>query len=627
MDLLRLPWLPSPPADFRGQCGGLKTAEAPGGEARALAGHALDINQLWSLARAWGQAVKAGRDPRPLRPFKLGLLSNATTDYLVQAIVASGLRHGLAVDVVAADYGQALQAAADPKSTISRAKPDAVLAALDYRGLGLAAAPGGDESGIVEAALSRLDAIRAGVHAHCDCPVLIQTLAAPTESLFGSFDRRLSGTLRRLCDRFNSALPDRLSGSADVVLDVAHIAETVGLATWWDHGQWHLAKQPCALDALPLLADHIARLLAALRGLSRKCLVLDLDNTLWGGVIGDDGLAGIRIGQGDAVGEAFLAVQQMALDLRARGIVLAVCSKNDEAKAREPFRDHPDMLLRDDHIAVFQANWTDKAANLRAIAKALNIGTDALVFLDDNPAERALVRRELPEVAVPELPADPSLYPRTLLAAGWFEAIAFSEEDSLRADQYRANAQRAVLEASVTDVEGYLRSLAMVAKMGPFDPVGRSRIAQLINKSNQFNLTTRRYTEAGIARLETDNQAFTLQVRLADVLGDNGMISVVIARPNGTPASWEIDTWLMSCRVLGRRVENAVLNVVVSAARARNIDTLIGRYVPSGRNDMVVNFYRDLGFAAAGSDGDATLWRLDLAAYRPAEVPIVIEAA
>jgi FkbH-like protein len=272
--------------------------------------------------------------------------------------------------------------------------------------------------------------------------------------------------------------------------------------------------------------------------------------------------------------------------------VLAVCSKNDEANARLPFRDHPDMLLREEHIAVFQANWTDKAANLKAIASALNIAVDALVFLDDNPAERLQVRRELPQVAVPELPDDPALYPRVLSAAGYFEAVGFSKEDRERANYYQANAQRAAALGASSDVGDYLASLQMVCTIDHVDDVARPRVAQLINKSNQFNLTTRRYSEGEVAAAAEDPSRHVVQVRLTDRFGDNGIISVLIADAKGE--IWEIDTWLMSCRVLGRRVEEACLAHLAIAARRAGACELIGEFIPSAKNGMVEDHYRSL---------------------------------
>jgi FkbH-like protein len=279
------------------------------------------------------------------------------------------------------------------------------------------------------------------------------------------------------------------------------------------------------------------------------------------------------------------------------------------------------MLLREDHIAVFQANWNDKATNIKAIAEELALGLDAMVFLDDNPSERGLVRRLLPQVAVPELPDDPSLYPRVLMAAGYFEAVTFSAEDRQRADFYRDNARRIALQKQAGDVEAYLASLKMVIRFRPFDVVGRARITQLINKSNQFNLTTRRYTEAEVQEMGSDPDCYTLQVSLADIYGDNGMISVVICRRQDS--DWRIDTWLMSCRVLGRRVENAILRELIAAARERGITRIIGAYRPTPRNKMVEDHYPKLGFSPLCQNTDgSTDWELNLARTADTEAPI-----
>jgi FkbH-like protein len=393
---------------------------------------------------------------------------------------------------------------------------------------------------------------------------------------------------------------------------VASVAAAVGTSNWFSAAQWNMGKLPFADSFVPLYADHVARLIGALRGKARRCLVLDLDDTVWGGIIGDDGVEGIRIAQGDSVGEAFLAIQRMALSLRERGIALAVSSKNEDATARIPFRKHPEMLLREEHIAVFQANWKDKASNITAIAETLNLGLESLVFLDDNPVERELVRRTLPEVGVPELPEDPALYPFALIAGGYFEATSLSEEDKKRAAFYEGNARRVQLKAEVADVDAYLASLNMEITFEPFDELGRARIAQLISKSNQFNLTTRRYSEADVAQIAAEPDAFTLQVRLTDSIGDNGMISVIVCRKTAVD-TWTIDTWLMSCRVLGRRVEEMVLREIGRNAALAGVGRLIGEYLPTERNMMVKDHYRKLGFALISEAADGTTrWELAL---------------
>jgi FkbH-like protein len=282
------------------------------------------------------------------------------------------------------------------------------------------------------------------------------------------------------------------------------------------------------------------------------------------------------------------------------------------------------MLLKEEHFAVFVANWSDKAGNLRNIAATLNIGIDALVFLDDNPAERAIVRQTLPEVAVPEVGDDPATYVGAVARAGWFEATAFSDDDRKRAEYYSANSARLTAQQSITNMEDYLKSLDMVAAIGPFDEVSRARISQLINKSNQFNLTTRRYNEAEVAAFQADPQKFTVQARLADRFGDNGMISVIIFDIG--PEVWSCDTWLMSCRVLGRRMEEAVLAYVAKAAAAAGASRLRGTYLPTKKNGLVEKHFEKLGFTLVQSlEGGGTVWELDLATYVAPDLPIRVE--
>jgi FkbH-like protein len=620
-----LRWLPRPPDDFYVQCKSMLQSEGPHGRRiRALASFGLDDNKLNALAKVVDALRARPGALHPLAPFKLGVVSNATTHYLVPALVATAARYGFSLECIEGGFDQVVQEATNPASGINRARPDAVLVALDYRGLPLRASPGDPAAAeaAVSSAIAHIDAIRRGFETHSGGTCILQTLARPVESTFGSLELTLPGTTRHIVDGFNRRLADSVRGPA-LLLDIAAVAETVGLAEWHDPTLWNIGKVPFASAYLPIYAEAACRLIAALRGKSRRCLVLDLDNTLWGGVIGDDGLPGIVLGQGDPTGEAFLEVQRAALALRERGIVLAICSKNDEGTARAPFRSHPEMLLREDHIAVFQANWQDKATNLRAIADALSLGLESLVFLDDNPVERGLVRELLPEVAVPELPDDPALYARTLLAAGYFEAVAFSHEDRNRADHYRENALRTALKSSSSGIDEYLRSLKAVVDFRPFDAADRKRIAQLINKSNQFNLTTRRYSETEIALMESDAGRFTLQVRLSDSFGDSGMICVVICVPDCE--DWRIDTWLMSCRVLGRRVEDAVLHEIVRNARQRRIRRLIGLYVPTERNGLVKDHYSKLGFdLVEAKEGGTTVWALAVEKYVSPDLPLAI---
>ena len=622
-----LQWLPPAPADYSAR---LKALAAPsaslGRELQALAQYSLDLNQLTRLARVIAKARSQGNSLAPLTPFRLAVLSNSTVDLIVPTLVASAARHGVALEVYVPPYGQVAQEALIPDSQVNSWKPDAVLFALDYRALPLKLSLGDPaaSAATVQGVIGYLQALRNGIKTNQNTVCIFQTFAPPAETLFGSLDCVLPGTLRRLIASVNRELAEFILGSGDVLLDVAGLAETVGLANWHDPQFWNMAKLAFSGQLIPLYADHVARTIAAIRGKSRRVLILDLDNTVWGGVIGDDGLDGIKIAQGDATGEAHLAVQQLALDLRQRGIVLAVSSKNTDEIARGPFEKHSEMLLRLDHIAVFQANWNDKATNIQAIAEELSLGLDAMVFLDDNPVERGLVRKLLPQVAVPELPQEPAYYARTLAAAGYFEAVALAAEDLKRAGFYQDNARRAELQKQVGGVDAYLKSLDMTIIFQPFDATGRARIVQLINKSNQYNLTTRRYTDPEAAAAQDDPDVFTLQVRLTDTFSDNGMISVVICRP-GAAGVWEIDTWLMSCRVLGRMVEHMVLREILEHARAAGIRTLAGVYKPTDRNKLVIDHYSKLGFTkVAEEESGLTRWELAVDPADPARAPMKV---
>jgi FkbH-like protein len=595
----------------------------PRGEVlRELAGHELNNSQLLRLARSLDTARAAAAEA-PLTPFTLGLVSNATTDFSVPALQGTGLRHGFALKVAAAPFGVTLQAAFSAEFGVLSADPDAILLALDY-GAYFAdyALRDADSDVSVDSALGKLRDLVQAFQASSRAALLVQSIVAPPERLFGSFDRCQPGTSAWLAARFNDRLVAEIVGTGVSLVDVEALATQVGLRLWYDSAQYMTARLPFAGECVPLYAEHVLRVVGGIRGRSRKVLVVDLDNTLWGGVIGEHGFDGIQLGQGDPRGEAFLCVQRAALALKQRGVLLAVCSKNDESVARKAIREHPEMLLREADFSAFQINWADKATNLQILAERLSLGLDSFVFLDDNPFERAQVRQFAPQVMVPELPSDPAAYASVLMTAGLFEAVTFSEEDRTRVQQYAANTRRDTLMAHSRDLGAFLRSLGMEAIFTTGGEAGWARFAQLINKSNQFNLTTRRYTEAEIAALVADPETLTLQVRLIDQFGDNGMISAIIAVPEAD--DWELETWVMSCRVLGREVEHVVLNQIAAEARARGIRRLIGVYRPTERNGMVREHYAKLGFVRLAAPEGEYRWMLDLAQFTARDVPITI---
>ncbi len=603
-------------------------ADGAWNEAVALANARLDATQTNALDTMLRRSLSEPPKGLADKPVRLALLGSSTLAHLHPAIRVAGLRRRMWVETYENNYGQYWQELADPNSDLHRFKPNAILLALDARHLaaGIDAASSAAE---VEAAL---DAVRERIRAcwrlardNFGCTVIHQ-LALPAHTpLLGGNEHRLAGSRAAFVGRLNAELRRAADEDGADVLALDARAAQDGLHAWHNPELWHRAKQDVSPAAAPMYGELVMRIVAAHRGRSYKALVLDLDNTIWGGVVGDDGVEGLVLGQGSALGEAFVEFQDYARELSRRGVILAACSKNDEKNALEPFERHPEMLLKRGDIASFVANWNDKPANLRAIAEDLNIGLDALVFVDDNPFERELVRRELPMVAVPEISDDPASYPRTLADAGYFETVSITDEDRARSGQYQSNRQRNELKASATDLNSYLRGLEMRLTWRRFDRLGLGRIVQLINKTNQFNLTTRRYTEADVLEIIGDERAFGAQLRLVDRFGDNGIIAIAIGRLQDD-ADLVIDTWLMSCRVLGRQVEPTTLNLVARLARELGARRLIGEYIPTAKNGMVRDHYAKLGFAPDGEGpGGSIRHVLDLDEFVARDTVVEVE--
>ncbi|WP_454813790.1 HAD-IIIC family phosphatase [Labrys neptuniae] len=587
-------------------------------EVHRLATQRLGPLEALKLNRIAKAAWKARERLPEFQPLKVALVGNRTLSFLETDIVTAAPAHQLLIECSAAPYGSLEAMALGDPAEQPGAATDLVFLVVDSEAFqsptGLLNAD--DEKAVCDRAVSHLATMVGEFKRKFSAPVVVATIPLPPEAAFGSVDAVMAGTKARFVARLNEAIRDGYAAGEWYLLDLAQLASRVGTERWFDPWRFHQTKVPFAIELGPLVADRFCSLAAALYGRAGRVLVLDLDNTVWGGVIGDDGVEGIRIGNGSPVGEAFLAVQRLALDLRSRGIVLAVCSKNSEEIARAAFDDHPDMLLKLDDFAVFYANWTDKAQNLRDIASDLNLSTNSLVFVDDNPAEREQVRRELPWVRVIEVGDDVSLYPRLILGSGAFEQVKVTSDDLNRASTYSAVAKTTQMLKSPSNYADYLQSLNMRANVRPFDKIGRTRIQQLISKSNQFNLTTRRYSEDDIAEMESDPTVVGWQVRLSDNFGDNGMISVVVLRDEHPELV--IDTWLMSCRVLKRGVEDLLMNMVFEHATSHGFERVRGAYIRTPRNDLVSGFFENFGFELDGSSSaDAALsYSLEVEAYR-----------
>lgn len=417
------------------------------------------------------------------------------------------------------------------------------------------------------------------------------------DTVFGSYANKVPASFTYQVRKLNYELMNLSQQFPNLfICDLAEIQNKYGRDYCFDSSVYVGTEMLLSLDILPFVASRTVDIIAAIQGRFNKCLILDLDNTLWGGVVGDDGWEGIQIGHGLGIGKAFTEFQEWIKKLKNRGVIICVCSKNDEDKAKEPFEKNPEMVLRLEDIAVFIANWDNKADNIRTIQRILNIGFDSMVFLDDNPFERNMVRENVPGVTVPELPEDPGDYLEYLYSLNLFETASFSSADKDRTKQYQVEAQRVSLAKSFANEDDFLESLNMVSEVRGFDAFNTPRVAQLSQRSNQFNLRTVRYTEDQIRLLGADPNVIDLSFTLEDKFGDNGLIAVVIMKPMDAKTLF-VDTWFMSCRVLKRGMENFTLNTLVKRARAAGYKKIVGEYLPTAKNAMVQDHYLNLGFS------------------------------
>ncbi len=554
---------------------------------------------------------------------RVAVLGFCTTHYYAAVLRGLGKATGLPIATYESEYNTVFQTVLDEGSGLYSFRPGFVVLLPAVQALRdvLLAADLRDRRQVAERELEQLLSVVERVAHMPGVTVVVNEFVVPYERAWGNFSTRVDSSLGSVVRWMNEQLREAADARPGVyTVDADYIASWIGKQNWFDERLWFHSKSPCHHDALPQLAGQAIDIIRAVKGASIKCVALDLDNTLWGGVIGDDGLDGIRLGElGE--GEAYVQFQRWLRELRARGLLLAVCSKNDPELAKEPFRRHAEMLLDEADLSCFVANWDDKASNLRVVAERLNIGLDSILFIDDSPFERNLVRELVPEVCVPELPKDPADYVPYLESLNLFEAAQFSEEDRRRTDFYRANALRAESQATFNDVTEYLVSLDMEAAFERFDDIHMPRIAQLVQRTNQFNLTTIRHSAEELSRFAEDPDCFPFYITFADRFGESGLVSVVIGRRVGSDL--DIVTWLMSCRVIARRLEEFVLDQLIEAAREAGIARLRGTYVPSAKNALVSEHYHKLGFKPVEKlpDGSST-WQLEVAEHVPAGAPI-----
>lgn len=544
---------------------------------------------------------------------RLAVLGNCATQFFSEAVEGTGKLSGINLSVYDADYNQIDEQLLDPSSEVYSYKPDEILLWMsteklyeEYLDAELSV-----RANFADIYMQKIEHYWELITKNSKARIIQLNFSEVDDKVLGQYSCKVDSTFVFQIRKLNFLLQEAESKNNRVYpVDALAVQINLGREIYFNAPLYYNAKMPVAMGALPYLAEAVIDVIKAMTGKIKKCIVLDLDNTLWGGVIGDDGMAGIEIGE-LGKGHVFTNLQRWLKQLKEYGIILAVCSKNEEDIAKEPFEKHEEMILSLSDISLFVANWDDKASNIKTIQESLNIGLDAIVFLDDNPFERNLVKEKLPDVEVPELPEDPALWLTFLQKQNYFDTASYTGEGSDRTKLYQAEYERKKLEQGFDTIDDYLQSLMMEGAAKPFQPLSFARIAQLTQRSNQFNLRTVRYTEDEIQRIAGDDRFITQCYTLKDKFGSHGLVSVVILEKISDEELF-VDTWLMSCRVLKRGMEEYITNHMVKAAVDYGFGAIVSEYIPTPKNRMVKDIYEKMGFSKTGENK----YRLDVSTFK-----------
>jgi FkbH-like protein len=548
------------------------------------------------------------KDYSGFKTIKIAILGDSATQFLIQALKGLGYEYSLNLDIWEADFNQIERQVFDTNSELYEFQPEVVIVFQSshkllgkYNKIKIE-----QQSQFALNELESIENIYATITTNLKSKVIFYNYTEIDDSVFGNFANKIESSYIFQLRKLNYELMNLASQNSNLFLcDISSIQNQIGRDHFFSPSIYINTEMVLSIDVLPKIAAKTIDIIAAFCGQLKKCIILDLDNTTWGGIIGDDGIENIQIGT-LGIGKAFSEFQYWVKKLKSRGIIVAVCSKNTESIAKEPFEKHPEMVLKIDDIAIFMANWDNKVDNIRHIQSILNIGFDSMVFLDDNPFERNMVRENIPSIVVPELPVDPADYLEYLYSLNLFETISFSNEDTERTKLYQVEAKRHITQKSFTNEDDFLKSLNMLSIVEPFNKFNTPRVAQLSQRSNQFNLRTVRYTEAEIESITNSKEHFSFAFTLEDKFGDNGLICVIILKTEDNKTLF-IDTWFMSCRVLKRGMENFVLNTIANFAKLQGYSVLKGMYIPTPKNEMVKDHYQHLGFSSCQD-----FWELEL---------------
>lgn len=561
------------------------------------------------------------KDFSAFQKVKLALLGDTATQFLHQALRGTAYEKGIDLDIYETEFDQVTQEIVDPNSGLYTFQPEVIIIFQSSHKLLTTynKSTAANQTQLASQRLDEVDKLYKALSSGLNAKVIYYNYTEIDDSVFGNYANKLESSFLFQLRKLNYELMNYAVKNPDFhICDLSSIQNLIGKSNLFPASIYVNSEMVLSMDALPLVSSRTLDLITNFRGKFKKCLILDLDNTLWGGIIGDDGLENIQLGN-LGIGKAFTEFQYWIKKLKERGIILAVCSKNTEAVAKEVFETHPDMVLKLGDIAVFVANWENKVDNILRIQSVLNIGFDSIVFLDDTPFERSMVRETIKGITVPELPEDPADYLEFLYSLNLFETSSVSKEDKARTKLYQVEAERASLSESFANEDDFLKDLQMEATTESFTKFNIPRVAQLSQRSNQFNLRTIRYSESDIEALSKSKDYFPFSLSLKDKFGDNGLINVVILKKESNDTLF-IESWFMSCRVLKRGMENFALNRVLEFAKVNNFKTLKGEYIPSAKNALVMNHYEQLGFSKT-----TDLWTLDVKTYTPKATHIKIK--
>ncbi len=578
------------------------------------------INEILKAARRYSKNVSNNSLPS----IKIAVLGSASIQHFVMLLKYKLSLEGIVADIYEGEYNGINMDVFDEASYLYKFNPNIVIIIPHYRDIKAFPRAFDEEEDInsmCEEAYYYFEEIWKHINSKNENVQIVQsTIMIPPERTLGNLEFIEGYSRYNYYERINSKIRSNNYSNVSVV-DLDRISSIYGKKLWFDYSAYFLSKSFCCLECLEYMVDPFVSYICSTAGKIKKCIVLDLDNTLWGGVVGDVGAYGIQIDPNNALGEAFRYFQSYLLQLKNRGVILAVCSKNDEDVAKEPFINNTNMLLKLDDISCFIANWDDKASNLKVIAERLNIGVDSLVFFDDNPAERQIVKQFLPEVQVVDVPNDPALYVTAIEDCNPFDWVEITREDVLRNNTYLENKKRENLQIQFVNYEEYLQALEMSGKVGVVTLKEIARFTQLLNKSNQFNLRTIRYNEAEIKKIIADSNYLCLYVHLKDKFSDYGIISCIIL--HFKEETCFIDSWVMSCRVLKRKIEYLVFKHIYKYASEAGCARIVGEYIPTKKNRMVADFYTIMGFDKTKEEDGIVSYEFLLSnGYEYNEIPI-----